>query len=250
LRIFKFLFREKNPQSIEFREKFIRNFGFEPSDYNLFLQAFKHRSLGNSPDESNERLEFLGDAVISLVASAFLFKRYPGKSEGFLSKMRSKIDNRQNLNALALKIHLPAFVTYDKNIDVMKNQGKDIFGNALEAFIGALFLDKGYHFAYEYISKKLILAFLDLEKLENRDENYKGLVLEYVQKYNRKIQFIVDRCTENRNTFYTAHVLIDGVEMGRGKGDKKKNAEQKASFIAYSNLVHSHEINRASSLYA
>lgn len=176
---------------------------------------------------SNERLEYLGDSVLNTIIAQLLFNQFPFKDEGFLTEMRSKIVSRESLNDIALKIGLNEIVDYDKRA-VGQNLKGSIFGNALEAFIGAIFLDKGFNGAKHFIKNQL-LTHVDIDKLEFTEKNYKGKLIEWTQKNNKTIDFESDEEITRKQKIFKVRVKIDGEEMGAAEHLSKRKAEQMAS---------------------
>ncbi len=225
--IFRFVFLKRNKL-----EKNIKNIvGFYPNDVFLFEKALIHKSAvydhSSSYTESNERLEFLGDAILGAVVADYLFKKYPLKDEGFLTKMRSKIVSRHSLNDLSKKIGLDKIVIarLDK-----KSKTDSIYGNAFEALIGAVYLDRGNKSCEHFILKRIISPHISLDKLENEETNFKSRIIEWAQKEKRDLTFdIVSEYGEGRNKFFEACVKLDGQEITRGEGTSKKKAEQIAA---------------------
>ena len=188
------------------------------------------------PELNNERLEFLGDSVLSTVMTDYVYRKYPDVNEGFLTQIRSKVTNRAFLNKLALKLGFKEFVEYDRSIQMDNRPANNLFGNALEAFIGAIYIDKGYNFAYQFVIKKCIGEHIDINTLEQKEDNYKGRLYELVQRDKKEIRFIMEETEDQNHKIYTAFVIIDGKELGRGKGHKKKVAEQQAAEEAYKKM--------------
>jgi ribonuclease-3 len=233
-----FLARYLLPQNQKaFLKKFKHAFAFYPSDINLFLQAFRHKSVNMLPQQNNERLEFLGDSVLSSIMTDFVYTKYPDLGEGFLTQIRSKITNRAFLNKLALDLGFADFVEYDKSIQFDNRPVSNLFGNALEAFIGAIYLDKGYNFTRSFVIERCIGAHINIDSLEQIEDNYKGRLYELVQRDRKEIRFIMEETEEEHHKIYTASVIIDGTELGRGKGYKKKVAEQQAAAEAYKKMT-------------
>ncbi|MES2779596.1 MAG: ribonuclease III [Bacteroidota bacterium] len=206
--------------------------GTFPVNFDCYLQALRHHSMSstihqNGSRNSNERLEYLGDSVLNTIIADMLFNRFPFKDEGFLTEMRSKIVSRESLNDLAMKIGLNEIVAYDRRA-VGQNIKGSIFGNALEAFIGAIFLDKGFFGAKAFIKKKL-LTHIDVDKLEFTEKNFKGKLIEWVQKNNKVIDFESDEEITRKQKIYKVRVKIDGEEYGSAEHLSKKKAEQLAS---------------------
>jgi ribonuclease-3 len=229
------IFLHKSKRS--FLKKFKDSFSFYPTDIEIYLQAFRHKSVSIYPEYNNERLEFLGDTVLATVFSDFLYKRYPLENEGFLTQIRAKLTNRTFLNNLALEMGFNHFVIYDSSIQLENRPPNNLFGNALEAFVGALYLDKGYKYTYAYVVKKVVAKHIDINTVQQEEDNYKGRLYELVQKDKKEIKFIMEETEEEHHKVYTASVIIDGTEMGKGTGLKKKTAEQQAAAQAYKKLL-------------
>lgn len=225
--IFRSVFLRKN----ELAQNIKNIVGFYPNDVFLFERALVHKSAvydhSSTYTQSNERLEFLGDAILGAIVADYLFKSYPTKDEGFLTKMRSKIVSRHSLNDLAKKIGLDNVVIakLDK-----KSKTDSIYGNAFEALIGAIYLDKGTKACEDFILNKIISPYISLEKLENEETNFKSRVIEWSQKEKRDLVFeILNETGEGRNKVFVACVKLDGKEIATGKEKSKKKAEQKAA---------------------
>jgi len=198
--------------------------------------AFHHKSLNNGDTiypYSNERLEYLGDAFLSVVVAEYLFQKYPFKDEGFLTKMRSKIVKRKTLNELATKIGLDIILS-DYAIGAVSNA---MAGNAFEAFLGAIYLDVGYARAKKFVIQKILIEHLDMEALEKVDDNYKSQLLEWSQKSNKQIDFkLVSKSKANGRDRFKMSVSIDEKLISEGEAFNKKSAEQKAAQIAIKRL--------------
>lgn len=206
--------------------------GITPVNIKCYIQALRHHSVSstiheNGSRDSNERMEYLGDAVLNSVIAEYLFKKYPFKSEGFLTEMRSKIVSRESLNDLALKLGLNYLVTYDRRA-IGPNNKNTIFGNALEAFIGAIFLDAGFYAAKKFITTRL-LAHLDIDKIESTEKNFKGKLIEWAQKNNHVLEFDTTELVNGKQKIYTTSVLINSEIHGQAEHLSKKKAEQMAS---------------------
>lgn len=212
--------------------------GFSPKNISVYRLALIHRSAGERlPDGtliSNERLEFLGDAVLSAVVAKYLFKRYPFENEGFLTETRSKIVSRKNLNALARKLGLPEMVNKSNE---KGRAGSSLGGDALEALVGAIFIDRGYPAAEKFILDRMIDNFIDLEKLLKEDANFKSKLIEWCQKEKVSFEFEVLNATKDgHRPSFTIQVRIDGKPKGKGTDRTKKRAEQAASKVACETL--------------
>jgi len=210
-------------------EKQLKNvLGIKPGNYSLYYTALSHRSFKENADENNERLEYLGDAVLSTVIADYLFKRYPYKGEGFLTEMRSKMVNRQQLNEIALKMGVKKLTLYNKFDNFLK--GSQIFGNTLEALVGAVYLDKGYKKTQRWIVRQIILPYVFVDDLEQIDINLKNRLIGWASKNGKKLEFetIHEKLEGNRRIF-TIAVVLEGNILAQGKGYNKKDASQVAA---------------------
>ncbi len=209
--------------------------GISPGNYSLYYTALSHRSFKENADENNERLEYLGDAVLSTVIADYLFKRYPYKGEGFLTEMRSKMVNRQQLNEIALKMGIKKLTLYNKFDNFLK--GSQIFGNTLEALVGAVYLDKGYKKTQKWIVRQIILPYVFVDDLELIDINLKNRLIGWASKNGKKLEFetIQEKLEGNRRIF-TIAVVLDGDILAQGKGYNKKDASQVAAQSAIEKL--------------
>jgi ribonuclease-3 len=200
----------------------------------LYALAMRHSSAGTEQlkgyVESNERLEYLGDAVLGMVVAEYLFTKYPLKDEGFLTEIRSRLVNRESLNNLARKIGLSDLIEYN-GIQKTKSQSfKSIYGNALEALVGAVFLDKGHKFCRVFILKKLIIPHFDLSHVIENDQNFKSKIIEWSQKESKNVSFRVVEVDSDRHfKRFEAKVLLNEKTLGTGYGLTKKKAEQDAA---------------------
>lgn len=229
----RFLGRKKNVHSLQ---KQLENvLGIKTRNISLYTTALSHRSVKESADENNERLEYLGDAVLSSVVADYLFKKYPYKGEGFLTEMRSKMVNRQQLNDLAIKIGLKKIALYNKIDGSLK--GSQIFGNTLEALIGAFYLDKGYRKTQKWVTKHMIIPHLYVDDLELIDINLKNKLIGWATKNVKSLEFqtITEKLENNRRVF-TIAVVLDGEQLAIGKGYNKKEASQIAAQLAIAKL--------------
>ncbi|TDW99383.1 ribonuclease-3 [Dinghuibacter silviterrae] len=217
-------------------EKNLRNvLGFRPRHLPLYKTALSHRSIKEGSDQNNERLEFLGDAVLSTVVGDFLFKKYPYKGEGFLTEMRSKMVNRSILNEVALKMGLKKITLYNKHDNSLKIS--QIFGNTLEALIGAIYLDLGYLRTKRWIMKRVILPYFFLDELENLEINHKNKLYGWASKNGKVLEFeTVDERFENGRRLFTVAAVVDGAVISEGKGYNKKDASQIAAQVAVEKL--------------
>ncbi len=233
MQFFKNLFSFKSASA--FDKQITDMLGIQPGNIQLYRNALSHRSVKETPDENNERLEFLGDAVLSAIVADYLFKRYPYKGEGFLTEMRSKMVNRQQLNDIALKMGLRKLTFYNKFDNALK--GSQIFGNTLEALIGAVYLDKGYDKTKTWILKQIIIPHLFLEDLELIDINLKNKLIGWANKNGKTITFdLAEEKLEGNRRIFTMNAVLDGEVFAQGKGGNKKDASQVAAQVAVEKL--------------
>ncbi len=180
--------------------------------------------------ESNERLEFLGDAVLGMVVADYLFNRYPFKDEGFLTEVRSRIVNRENLNQLSKKIGLGDLIEYSGHLKGSQQSFKSIYGDALEALVGAVYLDRGYKKCSNFILKKLIVPHVDIDMIISTNTNFKSKVIEWSQKENKKLLFEVSELDDKKHfKKFEAKLFIGTKMISSGLGLSKKKAEQNAA---------------------
>ncbi|GGC57043.1 ribonuclease 3 [Pedobacter quisquiliarum] len=208
--------------------------GFIPGNTVLYKMAFRHRSvarlLKNGSKSSNERLEFLGDAILGSVIAELLFKSYPYKEEGFLTEMRSKIVNRANLNQLARKMGFDQLIIFDQKMVNMQSKHHSMLGDAFEALIGAIYLDKGYDFTKEFLMKRIVKPYIDIHMLEVTETNFKSKLIEWCQRQGKDFTFdMVDNGAGESAKLFTIHALVDGEVVGIGRDYNKKNAEKLAA---------------------
>ncbi|MFK7798969.1 MAG: ribonuclease III [Aureispira sp.] len=215
--------------------------GFIPKNIHFYKRAFTHKSLVSKDEEgkktkkkryptNNERLEFLGDAILDSITAEYLFRKYPTQDEGFLTQMRSKMVNRKALNEIAAQMELDIFLRQLGATRISQT----MMGNTFEAFIGAIYLDVGYKITKDFIINRMLRQYLNVHELETTNTNYKSQLLEYGQKNQRTVEYNVlqhYRTKSNRERFKIA-VLIDGKSTAIAEDYSKKSAEQKASHKA------------------
>lgn len=211
--------------------------GFIPINVHLYKRAFTHKSLTQKEDQekptkkrypsNNERLEFLGDAILDSVTAEYLFRKYPRQDEGFLTQMRSKMVNRKALNKIAGRMELDLFLRQLGATRISQT----MMGNTFEAFIGAIYLDVGYNRTKKFIINRMLRQYLDVHELETTNTNYKSQLLEFSQKHQHTIQYDVLRHyrTKNNRERFKIAVLIDGKSVAIAEDYSKKSAEQRAS---------------------
>jgi len=209
--------------------------GFSPTDIALYKTALSHRSVREGADENNERLEFLGDAVLSSIVAHYLFRKYPYKGEGFLTEMRSKMVNRQKMNEIALKMGLKKITIYNKLDNALRIS--QIFGNSLEALIGAVYLDKGYNKTQHWVEKYIILPYLFIDDLEGIEINIKNKLYGWANKNGKNVEFVtLDEQVENGRRLFTIASTVDGQIIAQAKGYNKKDAGHLAAQLAVEKL--------------
>ncbi len=218
--------------------KYIRSLenllGFVPGNLRLYRMAFRHRSvaveLKNGTKNSNERLEFLGDAILGSVIAELLFKMYPYKDEGFLTEMRSKIVSRNNLNQLAKRLGLDEHIEYDNRLISHNNKQGSILGDTFEAMIGAVYMDKNYNFTRNFLITRIIKPHIDIHTLELTETNFKSKLIEWCQRHGKDITFEIIPNAEGENIkLFTIQVNVDGEACALGRDYNKKNAEKLAA---------------------
>ncbi len=205
-----------------------------PGNIKLYKMAFRHKSVAitikDGVKNSNERLEFLGDAVLGSVVAELLFKLYPYKDEGFLTELRSKIVSRVNLNQLSRKLGFNEFIEYDARMISYPNKQSSLLGDAFEAVIGAVYMDRGYTFTKEFLLTRIIKPHVDIHKLEITETNFKSRLIEWCQHFGKEIQFIqVDNPPGDSTKLFNVQVLVDGAVCGLGRDFNKKSAEKLAA---------------------
>ena len=215
--------------------------GFLPGNTDLYELSLTHKSacinLADGTSINNERLEYLGDAILNAIIADYLYLRFRGKSEGFLTQLRSKIVKRKELNRLAYHLGLsPLIIT-----NTRQHQEKiNILGNALEALIGAIYLDKGYHRTRKFVITRILDKYLDLEKLARKESDFKSRIIEWAQKNKKDISFVNQESSDdgNHETYFISRVIMNDQELGSGTGHSKKDAEQLAAEEALEKIAH------------
>ncbi|MCQ2607626.1 MAG: ribonuclease III [Bacteroidales bacterium] len=205
--------------------------GFCPKNLNIYKQSFTHKSVAKgSIKECNERLEFLGDAILGSVVADYLYDNFPKENEGFLSNLRSNIVNRQSMNKIGLELQ------FQRNLhaQIPNLSRNDAIGNCLEAFIGAIYEDLGYKKAKEFIIKKIILPHINEKKnlRNNTESNYKSLLLQYCQRTKVNLEYKTEPILSGKTPMFHAEIYINGNKISEAKGKSKKIAEQAAAKIA------------------
>lgn len=225
------------------KEPYLRIFsilGFYPHDISIYEDACRHRSCSNTRRKrnqiSNERLEFLGDAVLESVVSDILYNRYEDKQEGYLTTLRSKLVKRETLNDLAVKIGLDKLVIHSDFVHNSHNSYMN--GNAFEAFLGAIYIDRGYDYCMYFIKERIFGKYISIDQVAQKEENYKSKLIEWCQKYQFVFEFIIaNEAMESGNTpKFQAVVKVEGQVCGKGTGYTKKESHQSAAKMAYAKV--------------
>jgi ribonuclease-3 len=209
--------------------------GFSPNTLDHYKKAFTHRSSNRLDAKGNpinyERLEFLGDAMLSAVIAAHLFNEVPTGDEGYLTKMRSKIVSREHLNELGKDLSLTKYV--DSKVP-LQHFGENIHGNLFESLIGAIYLDRGYLYCEKFIQKRVIIPYVDIARLEGKVISYKSLIIEWCQKEKRIFHYDIfeDNALDGQRLF-GVKLSIDDKVIAKARATSKKKAEEKASQRAY-----------------
>lgn len=228
----------KTSRSLEdgiFFDKLNKILGFKPNNLDFYRKAFTHRSM-NKMDENGhplnyERLEFLGDAMLGSVIAAHLFNKVPTGDEGYLTKMRSKIVSREHLNELGKDFELIQFV---ESKVAPQHFGENVHGNIFEAFVGAIYLDKGFNYCEKFIHKKVIKPYVDIDRLEGKVISYKSLLIEWCQKEKNSFNYeIYDDNGIGNQRFFGVKLHINDKIVAKARATSKKKAEEIASKRAY-----------------
>ncbi len=221
--------------------QFYNILGFYPKKIAYYKMAVIHRSSAIKSESgeyiNNERLEFLGDAILGAVIADVLYHHYTHQKEGFLSNTRSKIVQRGTLNQIAVEIGLDKLIVTAKRNNIQKN---NIYGNAFEAFIGAIYLDRGYPKCKEFIEKKILTSSsINMEKIIRKEQNFKSKILEISQKHKIELVFKVlqGKKLENHKMFFETEILMNDIPVATGTGDSKKESQQHAAQSALKKMI-------------
>jgi ribonuclease-3 len=217
----------------------VRMLGFLPRELSHYRLAFLPRSSTVGQNQgaqiNNERLEYLGDAVLDAIVADYLFRLFPEGSEGFMTKLRARIVKRKNLDQLATKTSIPSLV---KTEILPGNKSKHLYGNVLEALIGAIYLDRGYGKARGFFIRKILEKHIDLVQLVSRDPDHKSRIIEWAQK--QRVEVIFESKEEHTSRpvapTFVSNILLNGDTRGTGRGESKKEAEQRAAREALASI--------------
>jgi ribonuclease-3 len=224
-----------NQSRIAYKKNLRNVLGFSPGKAGLYKAALTHRSVRDSADENNERLEYLGDAILSGIIADFLFKKYPYKEEGFLTEMRSKMVNRNKLNEIAIKMGIKKITLFNKFDNSLKIS--QIFGNTLEALVGAIYLDKGFRKTQQWVLERMIIPHLFMEDLENLEINHKNKLYGWANKNGKSLEFeTLNEKIEGGRRLFTIGAVVNGELIAEAKAYNKKDASQIAAAIALEKL--------------
>ena len=227
------LFMKKERRKESFSSLYDR-FGFRPDNADYYKEAFTHRSLHLSDGQhgavNNERLEFLGDAVLNTVFAEYLYRKFPAKKEGEMSMLRARLAKRETLNHIAVKMGFDKLLQVPRKHVVQKD---DIYGNALEAFCGAVFLDKGFDFCSHFVQTEM-LKHIDMSKLLAVDTDYKSKLLARASRMKLKVEFVLvyQKKIEGNKDFFCTKIFVDDSEIAVGTGYSKKESQQDAAKMA------------------
>ena len=214
---------------------FYRILGFYPHNIQIYEQALLHKSSSVRSEKgrplNNERLEFLGDAILDAIVGDIVYKRFEGKREGFLTNTRSKIVQRETLNKLAVEIGLDKLIKYSTR---SSSHNSYMYGNAFEAFIGAIYLDQGYERCKQFMEQRIINRYIDLDKISRKEVNFKSKLIEWSQKNKMEVSFelIEQFLDHDSNPVFQTEVRIEGLPAGTGTGYSKKESQQNAAQMA------------------
>ena len=213
--------------------------GFYPDNIQLYEQAFLHKSasIENSDGRwvNNERLEFLGDALLNAIVADIVYKHFQYKREGFLTNTRSKIVQRETMNRIAFELGLDKKIIYSAKLNPHNNH---VYGDALEALIGAIYLDQGYHVCYKFIQDIIIKKHINLDTIAKKEVNFKSNLIEWSQKNKLEISFdLIESFTDNEgNPVFQTSVMLSNTQIGVGIGYTKKESQQLAAKMAIKKL--------------
>lgn len=230
-RIRLFFRKEKEPYF-----RFYRILGFYPRNIEIYKQALLHKSSSVKTQGrliNNERLEFLGDAILDAIVADIVYKKFEGKREGFLTNTRSKIVQRETLNNIAINIGLDKLIKYSSK---QSSHNSYMSGNAFEALIGAIYLDRGYRACKKFMEERIIGQYINLDKISRKEVNFKSKLIEWSQKNKFEIEFrlIGQTLDDNQNPVFETQIIVENIPGGTGKGYSKKESQQEGAHITMS----------------
>lgn len=218
---------------------FYKILGFYPRNIEVYQQALLHKSSSVKSDKgrllNNERLEFLGDAILDAVVADIVYKKFEGKREGFLTNTRSKIVQRETLNRVAVQLGLDKLIKYTTR---QPSHNSYVYGNAFEALVGAIYLDRGYDACMKFMKERVITPYLNLDKVSRKEVNFKSRLIEWSQKNRFEISFelVAESVDQDMNPIFETKILVEQVEAGTGKGYSKKESQQEASRVTLTKI--------------
>lgn len=219
----------RSDKDLEFIRFFVNKFGYRPKNIDLFYEAVTHRSVSfqANKDSSNERLEFLGDAILDAIIAEFLFQKFPEEDEGYLTKVKSKVVSRKTLSEIGEELELRTILRYNKGRSINLNS---LEGNAFEAIIGAIYLDSSYETTKRIIHHHIFRKYVDLNKILEEEIDFKSKLFIWSQKRRLQLEFrVINEENRHGNWHYEVMVEVNGVNYGKGFGNSKKMAEQAAA---------------------
>jgi len=227
------IFISKDKKEKELRDFIKQITGDEPNNLSVYFLALKHSSINKEKKDyithSNERLEYLGDAILGAIVAEYLFKKYPFKDEGFLTDIRSRIVNGEALGMLAKRIGLSKFIEFNAR-NKSSFSHKSMYGDAMEALVGAVYLDRGFKFCKKFVLEKLLEPNIDIDEIVSNDVNYKSKLIMWGQSKGKQVKFdIVHEHDHKHYKEFVAQISIEGETMAEGRGSSKKKAEQDAA---------------------
>lgn len=234
------LFKKHHGLASVKEEKELRNalknlIGFKPRYLPFYICALTHRSQNEHITGNNERLEFLGDAFIGAIVGEYLFKKYPHEDEGYLTEMRSKIVSRNSLNDIARRMGLQKLLNFNQSDRLLRRS--QIFGNALEALVGAVYLDAGYKKTEEFLLNRILDPYVNMDELEHTDYNFKNKLYTWAQHHDKHLDFVtLSENIEAGRKVFTIAILANKEEIARATGYSKKEASQTAAKVALENI--------------
>lgn len=225
---------DKNDDKL-FKKKIKKFLFLNPKDLSCYKLAFLHKSISleNFQKKNNERLEFLGDSILSAVVASFLFSKFPKQQEGFLTDLKTRLVKRQHLNKIGKKLGLHHFLNYNGKFDF---EHQHILGNTFESLLGAIFIDKGFEAVKQYWNLLFEKNIVNWEEI-SQDINYKGELINWAQKNNRTIEFTDISTNDKKKVFFISKIFLDGKNISEGGGYSKKESQQQASQIAFQKLI-------------
>ena len=225
---FSFRSTKKSKEDLDLIRFMIRQFGYRPQSIAIFREALTHKSIANNTGEpSNERLEFLGDAILDAVIAEYLYSKFPDEDEGYLTKLKSKVVSRQSLSSIAQSIGVEKFIVYQKGRSIKLST---LEGNAFEALMGAIYLDGGFEAVKRTVYHHVFRLHVDLNNLLEKEIDFKSRLFIWSQKNKLDIEFnVLDESSQNGSWRYEVEITINNQPYGKGVGESKKIAEQGAA---------------------